>query len=678
MIHKFLRYARLMLLIGGLPWSARGTGLSISPNVVTNDYFGPINLTISGVSGQTVLVEKFYDLNGNGVVDAGDLLMQSFRVTDGLIPTVGGVTNLNVPGDADGAVNGQILVSLNYPGLDSIYSRIEGSWLYRVSSVSNAFTPVTQPFQVRQKVLPLFISGVVSDGVSWLTNALVVAYDSNFAPVAGARVQGSGRYTMYVPAGDYVVWPMLNGYVCDQSGGFGSVMAGRPVTNANIQMTAGSTLLSGKVKDSATGVGLAGVGITAYQGTNSFATAFTDTNGNYSLTLTPDDWQVDYCADQMPLLGYVAAAVMPSTNLTGDATGFDIAATRATALIYGTISDDQVPSANLTNVTISAQDVAGLYTASGMAYRTNGSYVIGVVVGNWWIEPDTTALQALGYLGAGTNWVTRNNQPSRINIVGRKVTAHLRGTVSDGSGFPPSYATVQATDATGRWRASSTTDLIGQFDLGVFAGTWILGLDQSTALDWFANGPSAAYAVTDGQALNGLIYRMRYSTADVLGTILDEMGAPVAGVAVNGLATNLGIGYTFAATTDKTGSYYANAANGPCTLSVKCFGSDSLTLQALECTPNTLATLALGSNYIAPILVAHWAAPRFSNPALLPGGTFTTQVRGPTNRTFQVFSSSNLTDWSTIFVTNPAGGQFWFFSTNAAVSPPLFLRALAQ
>ena len=63
----------------------RGASLAISPALVTNDYFGKINLTITGLpsAGQTIRLEKFYDLSTNGVVDAADPLMQSFLIRDG-------------------------------------------------------------------------------------------------------------------------------------------------------------------------------------------------------------------------------------------------------------------------------------------------------------------------------------------------------------------------------------------------------------------------------------------------------------------------------------------------------------------------------------------------------------------------------------------------------------------
>src|SRR3989442_13189246 len=103
-----------------IPSAEAAVGLSVSPANITNDYVGKVTLTITGLSaGQTVLVERFTDLNGNGVVDAAtDGLFRSFTVTDGQLPIIGGVRNLNVPGDDDGTTNSQVRIDLDSPGID--------------------------------------------------------------------------------------------------------------------------------------------------------------------------------------------------------------------------------------------------------------------------------------------------------------------------------------------------------------------------------------------------------------------------------------------------------------------------------------------------------------------------------------------------------------------------------
>src|SRR6185503_14408227 len=101
-----------LLLAAGIclgPRSDAAVGLGVSPSTISNTYSGPINLQITGLTnGETVLIERFLDVNGNSIVDAGDPLVQSFPVSDGKVTAFGGVRDGNVPGDEDGATNGQI------------------------------------------------------------------------------------------------------------------------------------------------------------------------------------------------------------------------------------------------------------------------------------------------------------------------------------------------------------------------------------------------------------------------------------------------------------------------------------------------------------------------------------------------------------------------------------------
>lgn len=81
--------------------SASAATFSVSPSVVSNSYAGMITLQAGALSsGQTVLVEKFHDANGDGIVNSGEILVQSFLLTDGSASSIGGQRNVNVPGDA--------------------------------------------------------------------------------------------------------------------------------------------------------------------------------------------------------------------------------------------------------------------------------------------------------------------------------------------------------------------------------------------------------------------------------------------------------------------------------------------------------------------------------------------------------------------------------------------------
>src|SRR5207237_1656523 len=62
------------LLLCGSPANA---SLTISPSTIDNAYVGPINLTITGLdsNGQSGVIEEYFDSDGSGTINAGDLLL---------------------------------------------------------------------------------------------------------------------------------------------------------------------------------------------------------------------------------------------------------------------------------------------------------------------------------------------------------------------------------------------------------------------------------------------------------------------------------------------------------------------------------------------------------------------------------------------------------------------------
>src|SRR3989442_8524001 len=97
------------LLIGGLAAASQAATISISPASISNSFSGNLTIQIGGLTnGETVLVERFLDLNTNGIIDAAEPLVQSFKLTDGQVSSIGGVRNGNIPGDNDLGTNSQI------------------------------------------------------------------------------------------------------------------------------------------------------------------------------------------------------------------------------------------------------------------------------------------------------------------------------------------------------------------------------------------------------------------------------------------------------------------------------------------------------------------------------------------------------------------------------------------
>src|SRR5665213_109515 len=159
--------AALAVLLGADNACLGAVNFTVTPAAISNTYIGPITMLISNIpTGDTVVVQKFGDVNANGVIDAGDLLVQQFNLTDGQAGMViGGVTNINVPGDLN-STTGAVTATLNFPGGEFTQSII-GKYGFILSSPVGHFTPITNFFTVTNFPYAQTITGnVVSNGAS--------------------------------------------------------------------------------------------------------------------------------------------------------------------------------------------------------------------------------------------------------------------------------------------------------------------------------------------------------------------------------------------------------------------------------------------------------------------------------------------------------------------------------
>src|SRR5262245_20902255 len=137
-------------LILGLVMSAltsfSAATLQVSPSSINTTSDADIVVSVGGVApGEKVKFERVADLNGNGAVDAEDFVIHSFFVTDNQAATIGGVSNGNIPTDAD-TNSGAIQVHINFQAGTEV-QHASGKFIFRASgtsgSASAAFT-ITQ------------------------------------------------------------------------------------------------------------------------------------------------------------------------------------------------------------------------------------------------------------------------------------------------------------------------------------------------------------------------------------------------------------------------------------------------------------------------------------------------------------------------------------------------------
>ena len=461
---------------------------TITPSAVSNTYIGTITLQVTGLnSNETVTVQKYLDLNTNGVIDGNDWLVQQFTLTDGQAGMViGGVTNFNVPGDTDGSANGQITATLNFQNGDFAQD-IVGKYLYRISSPVGLFAPTNSGFSVTNFPFAQKFTGNVLNSVTGTTvsNACVLLLPSvanSGGPLAGTMANSAGSYTLMAPPGTYSVMAFGSNYVANMGGAPVITLNSGQTLTTNLSVIPATASISGSVVDANnSSVGLPGINMLAQQPTNGLiGLAFTDTNGNYTLPVTAGSWTVKPSGDSLLVHGYLGL----KTNVNAGATGVTLAIPKATALIYGSIKDNlgtpfPVLEADTDDSSTPVSTGLGLYETESFT-DANGNYVLGVVGGtndSWWMEANGDN-QITNYVFTPDHHANNINitagQTVLRNFTGILATNHITGWLKDNNGNPITGVEIYASATINglAYDQEIDTDSNGNYWLNVPNGSW--------------------------------------------------------------------------------------------------------------------------------------------------------------------------------------------------------------
>lgn len=560
------------VLSGLAPGTVLAAGLSVSPAVVTNDYRGQITLSLTGLApGQTVLLEKFCDLNSNGIIDAGEPLLQSATLADGQVTSVGGVRNLNVPGDEDGAANGQIRALIPFPGLVPVFDYIAGSFLWRASDPTNGQVLATQPFTVKQAATAQGVSGrLTAAGTALpLANAFAMLLPPDGSPVTGCVADTNGHFTLYGPAGGFAILAIQPGFVADMDAAGVFVPAGQHITN-NLALAAATRTISGQVRDLATGAGVGGIMVRGEASPNFFAGVFSDSTGHYTLPVGATQWQVVADRGQLAQQGYVGWDEGPLVDArTNNVANLDFPTPKATALIYGAVRDNL--NQRLPGFTVFAKqdDTLNAYQGDGRDLSTNTGYCLGVLAGGWRVSVEDDELYALGLVSTDTNVTVEAGQARLTDLRVQRLTCRLQGQVVDDTGAPVAglsfgFSDYQTTDY------YADTDENGRFDMAVFPAVWHARIEAEASWDRQLVTSEMVITLADGESRSNLIYVAPRATAQISGHVRDDQGNPLPGVWVWGWSGSTGTVYTPGGDTDEDGLYHIAVVPGVWQLGAVC------------------------------------------------------------------------------------------------------------
>jgi hypothetical protein len=561
--------AGLGLALFSLLASTAAADATLTPNSVDTGSTTPVVLLLTDLTpGESVIVERYIDANANGAVDGGEFLAEKFSATDGQVTSIGGVRNLNVPGDDDLTANGQISVKLN-PAYGPELGRLAGAHLIRLSSPTAAFTPFTLPLTITQPAQAQSISGTVTDGTNPVPHASVVLLDANSDGhfVLGTVANATGQFTLNAPVGSYVVAALKTGYVTNfESSPAVALGAGQTPTH-NPLVAAATTSISGTVADADTSAGLGGVQLFVESEAGLVSVASSNANGTYSVPVTADQWQIEVSDISLSSLGYLNvnnSDIVADTSVAA-ATGVNLNLSKATALIYGTVKDS---SNNLLPGVEAVASAQGNLYGQGRSFAPNAAFTVAVLAGTWSLSvPEDTFPP--GYTSGTNPSVTLTaGQAVQADLILSAITAHLRGQARDDSGAPLANMTLVVQKYPfihdGAGSLYPTTDANGYFDVGVSAATWNIALECVEANErHLVNQGGYDYVVVDGVDHNGLVVFFQRSTGTITGTVKDTLNNPIPGVQLDAGIPGTGIPYYYSGcvTTDANGAYTIRVLN---------------------------------------------------------------------------------------------------------------------
>jgi len=470
---------------------------SVTPATVSNTYVGPITLHIDGLTNtETVLIQKFLDLNANGAVDASDWLVQQFNLTDGQPGMViGGVTNINVPGDTD-TIMGQITAQLIFQNGDFMQN-VAGQYVFTVSSPGGHFAPISQLFNVTNIPYAQMITGnVVSNNTSaTVGNAVVIMFapprtghSGPGNPLGAVVANSAGKYVASMPPGTYIPMVCARDSVFDYAASPVLTLAAGQTITTNLTLANATSNIAGNVVDANnSAITLPGLCLYAANppqplGLVSFT--FTDANGNFNMPVTSGQWGLGTDYPFLSVHGYVGYYHDPVNQTNAGATGVTLTFSKATALFYGRVSDNL--GNPLPGLGLESNDSNELYDMESYT-DANGGYVLGALGGlsndPWFLDINNGSEyylfpQSDVDQNGGTNLTT--GEAVLQNFIAIPATNTISGSLTANTGQPISGVEIYA-DATingSDYEQEAVTDVNGKYSLNVANSTWDVGVDS--------------------------------------------------------------------------------------------------------------------------------------------------------------------------------------------------------
>ena len=638
--------------------SSQTSSLNVAPSTVTSEYSGQITLTIEGLSpGQTVSIERYIDFNRNGNVDADDVLTQQFNLTDGESSAIDGVRNVNVPGDEDGEINGQIQAVIENRA-QGLLKHLAAQFVYTVSNSSDNSPMATSPFIVTQPVHSQKVVGRVTSDGSPVANSLVVLsvplVDDDLAVKSIVLTDRNGMFSINSSSGGFQLFALKTGHTFDFSSLPQVQIADASTSTQDLTLFPADRNITGQLTDKATGLGIGGILVFIETSDDLLTIGFTEGDGAFDFPVVSGEWEMDLEGESGALHGNIFLEdIEPIDTTAGSVTGLSIQAPKVEALIYGRLQD---PHGNpLAGVSIWGHYLG--YEESFGLTDVDGRYVLGVFGGSWEFDPTEKDIAVPDTLVMNTSATVALGEALRVDLALEHVTTRLKGQIVDSNGNPVSEILVIAYTQDSGLYEETVSDSEGGFDLPVKGGSWTLRADSDDADDRGLISPHLTFEVTDNVDHDNILLVAQNVHARINGSVRDQNGNPLSNVSVNAHSIVQGVNYNLFVEADASGSFSFGVFDGEWRIGVDC---NDLKSRGFECGEENSVTVASLDQQIDFTAQRAESLIRLPIPVLLPDRTVEINLSLKPDRTYLIQGTSDLVNWIDLLSVKAPTGSLRF------------------
>jgi 5-hydroxyisourate hydrolase-like protein (transthyretin family) len=436
-----------------------------------------------------------------GIPNAGAIVQLVFGTS--VQPAGRAVTNNAGVYVINGLSPGQYTVSMTTPNYNTFSAG--------ASILANATTTVNG-FILSD---PGVVTGIVSGPNGGIGSAGVKVVDVNGTVIGSAVSNGDGTFFIgNLPVGTFAVTVVAPNFTSDTEGV--TITPGQTV-NVIFNLTSEPGTITGIVTDE-NGVPLAGSVINVLLNNIIIASTFTKQNGSYSFrNLQPNTYQVT--ANRS---GYAVSSIGAVVNSNAETTS-NLALTSLFGSISGTITDENGNPITQQSIQISLFDLNnGLITT--LLAQPDGTYRIEQIRQGNYILTVTTRGYNAGAFGVEVNPGEETSLNPLLTALGGTLTVRV---IDAATSNPISGVVTNIFNETGIPITSGITDQNGIFTLqNVEEGTIVV----STVKPGYSNISQGS--IIENGATTQVILAISLETGDIIGTISDINGVPLAGAVI--------------------------------------------------------------------------------------------------------------------------------------------------